>query len=220
MRYFITFLVFILTLSVGAQTKEDGDRILKVAGINKTPQQYWDLRNSMGGLKFSDSLERIGREYIADDMAVSIGRCRTIFNTPGGIYITTIEWIKQSERYRPIVYQYTGFDANFDNGTLQKIESLQGYFILGYSAKSNFLLLNKWLLSIAADDDLANPIFNQTIYTYDLAASTMKLQFSFSYGKRERFSLAPTEDSIRYFAQQKNPGGVGSSYVPRRVKIN
>lgn len=215
MRNLMILGVFILMAVSGlAQTNEDGDRILKSNGI----------------ISKNDELSE----------AISHGRCKTIFNTPNGIYITTIEWIGNTKRFRPVIYLYVDYNTNFDNGKLKKIESLKGFFAHEYSEKLNMLLISRAISSLEENDNLKDSIFNVNLYTYDLTSKTENLQVTGNH-TIEGFTFSTNSDSIKYSAPQKNErtyvksytrkdgtrvsgyyrniGGVGSSYVTKSVKI-
>lgn len=161
--------VFILMAVSGfAQTREDGDRILKENGLNIIPKEYWALRMSMGGDKFADSLENIGSN-VHHDMAGGIGRCKTIFNTPNGIYITTMEWISKYHTFRPATYLYTDFNTNFENGKLIKL--IEGFGVKSYYPNENKFEVYSVIYSI---DYYGKPDTGYTVKVYDLSSNKLK----------------------------------------------
>jgi hypothetical protein len=178
MRNLMILGVFILIAVSGfSQTNEDGHRILKENGI--------ESKNDV------------------DSKAIAHGRCRTIFNTPNGVYITTMEWIGNTKRFRPVIYLYVDYDTNFYNGKLSKIESLEGFAAFEYSEKLNMLLIAKGISSI--EDDVRNPLFDISIYTYDLTTNTkiFQIKYNISLSTKNKFTpkFSSNLDSIEGVGQ-------------------
>lgn len=214
----------LLAVSGFSQTREDGHRVLKENGLEHVPAEL----RMLGGLEIEKKIEEYQKagkkdsaEYTRnmwDTKAAGIGRCGEIFNTPNGVYITTMEWIGNTKRIRPVIYLYVEYNTNFDNGKLSKIESLQGFFAYDYSEKFNMLLIAKFISSLVGDDNLSDPIFNIGVYTYDLTSKTKKLQVT-GNSSINSFKFSTNGDSIKYSAQQKNVGGVGSRYITKSIKM-
>lgn len=227
--YLLTHTLLLAALTTGhSQTQQDGNRILERNGFYRIPSKY----EGYSYLDFNHDREIASKEgrnadveflnTIEINKAYGVGTCRSIYKTPIGIIIGTVELITvdNKEVFNNTNYLYTSWDVDYNNGKLIKVEKLDSYVVFDYSPLTHDLLVLRNNPKVISERYLVD------FYTFNVKTEEFKQQIKLNTYLYGGGKFSPNYDSIRIVVHEKepktpnNPLGVGSVNVVKTFEIH